>query len=153
MFNSNVPKCVRGDAILTVCYLINRVPSRVLSFRSPLSVLSNSIQDSRSYSGLELKVFGCTAFVHNLDPNRSKLEPHSHKCVFLGYSTTQKGYRCYSPEKRKYFVSRDVTFFEDEPYFKKTETEGEIQRFFSEISSPEKLADLIPYPSDLWEKI
>ena len=49
-------------------------------------------------------------------------------------------------------MSRDVTFFEDdEPYFKKAETEGEIQRFFSKISSPEKLADLIPYPSDLWE--
>ena len=95
-------------------------------------VLSNSVNGSRYFSDLELKVFGCTAFVHNLDPNRSKLEPCSHKCVFLGYSITQKGYRCYSPENRKYFVSRDVIFFEDEQYFKKPETERDIHRFFFE---------------------
>ncbi|CAK9168394.1 unnamed protein product [Ilex paraguariensis] len=37
--------------------------------------------------------------------------------VFLGYSHTQKRYRCYSPTLRRYFTSADVTFNEEVPYF------------------------------------
>ena len=32
----------------------------------------------------------------------------------------QKGYRCYSLETHRYFISADVTFFEDSPYFSTT---------------------------------
>ncbi|EOY19448.1 Cysteine-rich RLK (RECEPTOR-like protein kinase) 8 [Theobroma cacao] len=46
-----------------------------------------------------------------------KLEPTALKCVFAGYSATQKGYKCYHPPSRKYFVSMDVTFRESELYF------------------------------------
>ena len=36
----------------------------------------------------------------------------------MGYSSTQKGYKCYVPENGgKYFVTMDVTFFEDVPYY------------------------------------
>ena len=55
MLNSNVPKCFWGDAILTACYLINRVPSQVLHFQFPLTLLSNSVNGSRYFSDLEFK--------------------------------------------------------------------------------------------------
>ncbi len=63
------------------------------------------------------KVFGCVFFVHNLSSSRDKLYPRAHKCIFLSYSCTQKGYRCYNPSLRKHFVSADVTFFQDVPYY------------------------------------
>jgi hypothetical protein len=63
------------------------------------------------------RVFGCVSFVHNHSPNHDKLDPRAHMCIFIGYSRTQKGYRCYSPSLRKHFVSADVTFFEDIPYY------------------------------------
>ena len=40
----------------------------------------------------------------------------SLKCIFLGYSRVQKGYRCYCPNLRHYFVSTNVTFFETTPF-------------------------------------
>ncbi|RVW70964.1 Retrovirus-related Pol polyprotein from transposon RE1 [Vitis vinifera] len=51
-----------------------------------------------------------------------KLSAQSHKCIFLGYSRLQKGYRCYSSETHRYFLSTDVTFFEDSPFFSTSES-------------------------------
>jgi len=62
------------------------------------------------------RVFCCTCFVQDLSPGLEKLS-RSIKCVFVEYSRTQKGYWCYSPSNRKYFVSADVAFFESIPYF------------------------------------
>jgi len=65
---------------------------------------------------MTLRVFGHTCFVQDLSPESEKLSPQSIKCVFIGYSRTQKGYQCYDPFTRKYFVT-DVTFFESVLYF------------------------------------
>ncbi|KAI5429937.1 hypothetical protein KIW84_034500 [Lathyrus oleraceus] len=49
----------------------------------------------------------------------SKLEKVS------GYSSTKKGYKCYHPPSHKFFVSRDLTFHEQESYFVQTHLQGE----------------------------
>ena len=63
------------------------------------------------------RVFGCICFVHILTPGQDKLSAKATKCVFLGYSRLQRGYRCYSPDTKHYFISVDVTFFEDSSFF------------------------------------
>ena len=62
-------------------------------------------------------VFLGVCFVQDLHPDLDKLSPRSVKCVFIGYSRTQKKYRCYDSVTRKYHTSADVTFFESTPYF------------------------------------
>ena len=94
MFSTNVPKCFWGEAVLTAAYLINRMPSSVLNFQTPCQVLLSSYPNTRLLTNIPPRVFGCTAFVHIY--NQSKLDPKSLKCVFIGYSPTQKGYKCYS---------------------------------------------------------
>jgi hypothetical protein len=113
MLHMNVPKLFWGYAVLTANYLINRTPSRVLNGKIPYQVMF----PAKDLYSLPLKLFGCVSFVHNLSPGRDKLDPRSYKCIFLGYSRTQKGYKCYSPSLRKHFVSADVTFFETIPYY------------------------------------
>ncbi|RVX01611.1 Retrovirus-related Pol polyprotein from transposon TNT 1-94 [Vitis vinifera] len=54
--------------------------------------------------------------------NRDKLSAKATKCIFLGYSRLQKGYRYYSPDTHRYFLSTDVTFFEDSPFFSSSES-------------------------------
>ena len=62
-------------------------------------------------------VFSCVCFVHILTPRPNKLSTKATKCVFLGYSRLQRGYCCYSPDTNRYFISADVTFFEDSSFF------------------------------------
>ena len=94
------------------------MPSFVLHDQIPHSLL---FPDQLLYF-LPPRVFGCTCFVHLLNPGRDKLSAKATKCIFLGYSRLQKGYRCYSPETRRYFLSADVTFFEDSSFFSSSQS-------------------------------
>ena len=93
--------------------LLSVLPSSVLHAQIPHSLLF----PNQPLYFLPPRVFGCTCFVHILTPGRDKLSAKATKCIFLGYSRLQKGYRCYSPQTHRYFLSADVTFFEDSSFF------------------------------------
>jgi len=84
------------------------MPSLVLENKIPHSILFSH----ESLHLLPLKVFGSTCFVHNFSSGLDKLSTRSHKCVFLGFTRSQKGYKCFSPSLNRYFISADVTFTE-----------------------------------------
>jgi hypothetical protein len=46
---------------------------------------------------------------------------------FLGIFHTKKGYKYYDHVNHKFYISRDVTFQENKPYFKKLEKENNAQ--------------------------
>ena len=125
----HVPFRFWGDAVLTACYLINRMPSSVLHAQISHSLL---FPDQPLYF-LPPRVFGCTCFVHILTPGQDKISAKATKCIFLGYFRLQKGYRCYSPQTHRYFLFADVTFFEDSP--------------FSSSSESLPVTELLPLPS------
>ena len=83
----------------------------------PSSVLPSPLLHVTSPFLLPPRVFGCVIFVHNLEPNQNKLASRFLKCIFLDYHWTQKGYRWYSLQSRKYYVSADVSFFKSTPFF------------------------------------
>jgi hypothetical protein len=85
MISMNVLKQLWGQTVLTVAQLINRMPSRVLEWKSPCEMLKGD-----NGGILPLKVFGCVCFVKDNRPSVGKLDPRAVKCVFVGYSATQK---------------------------------------------------------------
>ena len=113
LLHHKVPQRFWGDAILSTCYLINHMPSSVLHDQIPHSVFL----PNQSLFCLCPRVFGCVCFVHILTLRQDKLSAKATKCVFLGYSRLQRGYRCYSPDINRYFISTDVTFFENSSFF------------------------------------
>ena len=110
-------------ALTSATYLINRVPSSTIDFRTPSQALIEAIVAPIG-PNLPPHVFGCVAFVHLHKRQCNKLTPRALQCVFLGYAAYQKGYRCYHPPSKRIFVTMDVVFHEDSMYFS---SEPELQ--------------------------
>ena len=81
----------------------------VLDGKTPYEVLYGH---KPSYE--HLRVFGSLCYAHNQGTKGDKFASRSRQCVFIGYPYGQKGWRLYDLETRKYFVSRDVVFIENE---------------------------------------
>ncbi|CAJ2671926.1 unnamed protein product, partial [Trifolium pratense] len=108
---ANLPMKYWDHAFVTAAFLINRIPTPVLDNKSPYYVLLNKQPDYKA-----LKIFGCACFPFLRPYHTTKLAYRSQECVFLGYSSTYKGYKCLSPEGRVY-ISKDVLFNEQRfPY-------------------------------------
>ncbi|CAL9003914.1 unnamed protein product, partial [Prunus brigantina] len=107
LFDAQMPRSFWGEAVCSAVYLINRVPSSVLNFQTPLQAL-RQLCALHSTPNLEPRVFGCVTFVHLYTYQRNKLEPRALKCVFIGYAQHQKGYRCYHPPTQKLYITMDA---------------------------------------------
>ena len=59
-----------------------------------------------------LKVWGCDAYVKNLQPD--KLEPKAENCVFIEYTNKMIGYTFYLKSEGKVFVAKSKSFLEKE---------------------------------------
>jgi hypothetical protein len=95
------------EAFITACYLINRMPSRVLQNSTPLETLFHEQPDYGF-----LRVFGCACWLNLRPYNNHKLSFRSTQCVFLGYSSMHKGYKCLDRATCRIYISRDVVFNE-----------------------------------------
>jgi histone deacetylase 1/2 len=83
------------------------MPSKVIDMQSPVERLLGETPDYTFY-----KMFGCACWTHIQPYNSRKLEFRSVKCVFLGYSSTHKGYKCLHIPTNRIYISRDVVFDE-----------------------------------------
>lgn len=88
--HASMPLKFWDKAFLTTAYLINRLPSRVISFDTPLERL---FLQNNNY--ISLCTFGCSCWP-NLHPyHKHKLQFRSKHCVLLGYySIMHKGFKC-----------------------------------------------------------
>ena len=100
--------------------------SKVLKFKTPLQALSTVISLPTALM-LPPRVFGCVAFVHLHKNQRTKLNPCTVWCLFLGYGLHQKGYRYYDPSNHRTYVMMDATFLELETFYSPTTSTSTLQ--------------------------
>ena len=87
----------------TFVYLINRMPTLVINYKSPFECLFRSTID---YSFL--RTFRCL-YIPFLHPyNAHKLDFCSSPCVFLGYNTSHLGYCCLDLSSYHIYMARHV---------------------------------------------
>ena len=86
--NAGLPKHFWAEAVSMACYLINRSPRASLGGKVIEEVWAGNDVDLS-----KLRIFGCPAYVHVPSDERSKLDPKSKKCIFLGYTKGVKGYK------------------------------------------------------------
>ncbi|KAA0051110.1 reverse transcriptase [Cucumis melo var. makuwa] len=119
---------------------------------TPLDFLKKSYPSTCLVSEVPFRVFGCTAYVHNFGPNHTKFTPRAQACVFVEYPLHQRGYKCFHPPSRKYFVAMDITFCENRPYFPVSHLQGESMSEKSKSTfefiepTPSTVSDVDPRP-------
>jgi hypothetical protein len=62
-----------------------------------------------------LRIWGCTAYVHIQRDKRRQFQPRMEKCDFIGYPQGYKGWKFYNPITKRTIISERAEF--DERYF------------------------------------
>jgi len=109
-------KIIREKLSSLLHIIINRLPTDILENKSTLETLKTFFPHFKISNGFIPRIFGCITFVHIHNQNRDILDPRAGRCVFLGYSATQKGYKCYIPSSKKLYISIDVIFIETKTF-------------------------------------
>ena len=103
ILSAELPFSLWGEALLTICHVHNRVPSKKIKV-SPYE-LWNSKKPNLDY----IKVWGClVAFYRVVDPKRIKLGSRAMKSVFVGYAKNPKACRLLDLNSNTVVKSRDV---------------------------------------------
>ncbi|KAE8679378.1 hypothetical protein F3Y22_tig00111402pilonHSYRG01323 [Hibiscus syriacus] len=96
-----------AEAMRTAAFVINRLPQPRLGFVSPFEKLWN-IKPTVSY----FRVFGCVCYVFVPDHLWSKFDKKAVRCIFVGYDSQRKGWKCCDPISGRCYTSRNVVFDE-----------------------------------------
>jgi hypothetical protein len=107
LFQASLPPVYWADSLHTATYLLNRHPTKTLDGRTPHFALHGT---QPTYT--HLRVFGCACYPNLSSTASHKLSPRSSLCVFLGYSSDHKGYRCLDLHSNRIIISRHVVFDE-----------------------------------------
>lgn len=129
MDESNLPRHLWGEAVLTATLLINRCPSKAINFGIPAEIFGKEMMLEK------LKIFGSKGWMVVM-PKRDKFDKRAIPVRMVGYAKT--GYKVWDPVTDSVIVTRDVRFdetdirFEHENVNKKNETDRENYYYSNE---------------------
>ena len=125
-----------AEAVNFATYVLNICPTKSVMNKVPEEAWS-SIKQHVTH----MRVFGCVAYAHILDQIRNKLDSKGEKCIFFGYSEESKAYRLYNPSTKKFVISIDVQFIEEEAWDGSIEKTMNVKSCLSHDEDEENVAE------------
>jgi len=105
--HSNLPESLWGEALKTVAYILNRVPTKAAA-KTPYELWVGQKPSLKHFH-----VWGCPNETRPYKPNERKLDSRTVSSYFIGYSERSRGYKFYDPRLKTIFETGTTTFFED----------------------------------------
>jgi hypothetical protein len=107
MAQASIPHTYWDHIFESIVFLINRLPSLVLNLDSPYKILFDHSPDYSFFKDL-----GCLCYPWLRSYAKSKLESRYLSCIFIGYSSIYKGYKCVHLPTNRIYISKHVIFHE-----------------------------------------
>ena len=101
---SGLPYNMWGEALLTACYILNKIPFKK-NDKTPYEMWKN-----RKPSYKHLKVWGCLAKVSIPVPKRTKLGPKTVDYIFIGYAKNSNAYRFLVIDSKNQYMDKNTIF-------------------------------------------
>ena len=119
IIQAGAPLGLWGEALNYASFIHNNSVQPSIGNQIPFEVFYG-----RRYPAKKMRVFGCDAFVYLDESIRGKFQDRFRRGVFVGYDTTQDGFRILDPETNRLTVSRDVKTIETS--FKMIQNDAEV---------------------------
>jgi hypothetical protein len=143
LFQASLPARYWTESFYTATYILNLLPTRATSAPTPYFAFFDT---TPSYT--HLRVFRCACYPNTSATAPHKLASHSCRCIFLGYSSNHKRYRCLDLTTNRLLISRHVIFDESSFSFPASDPPPiDLDSLFS--SSPTVQAIAPPYCSSI----
>nr|GEW85284.1 hypothetical protein [Tanacetum cinerariifolium] len=107
-----------GEALLTACYILNRVPSK-MSIKTPYELWNQKTPKLYYF-----RIWGCRAIVRLPESKKRKLGDKGIECIFLGYVQNSKAYRFIVVEPNDQISVNTITESRDARFNKNRLTPG-----------------------------
>jgi hypothetical protein len=125
LINSNLPKNLWGEALLTATYLYNRTPSSSIDFKTPY-YLKYKVMPNIS----NIRIFGSLVYYKEPSNLTKKLDPKATPYYLIGF-IGHNIYKLYNPSSNKIITARDCKIIEG--YYYKPNNSTSIQQIFTRL--------------------
>ena len=107
--SSKLPRSLQTEALKTVAYILNRVPTKVVQ-KIPFELFKGWKLSLR-----HIRIWGCPSEVRVYNLQEKKLDPRTISGYFIEYTEKYKGYKFYySSHNTRIMESRNAKFLEND---------------------------------------
>jgi hypothetical protein len=110
LYSNGLHKKICVEAICYANFILNRVPAKKI-----MHVIPEEKWNGRKHDISNFKIFDSECWAHILDEKWKKLEPKSHKCIFIGYAEDSKAYKLFDPSTQSVIIRRNLHINEVSP--------------------------------------